>query len=250
MKDSLTVRGKIGELLRKNRFAAFLEIAVVFLPLYLGLIISDGMGSDHVSLGGSVVLLGGPIAYLGLIISLTLLWVSSRLRGAGWVSFGVIRPESWLRTVLKGLGVALVFFGIVALVINPILNAIPNLVPRDMSVFDHLTDNLPNLLINMVFMWLTAGFLEELLWRGYVMNRLMDLLGKQTKLNWMIVILLSAVIFGLGHGYQGTMGMLKTGAIGGLFGVTYLVVGRNLWPLIFAHALIDSIDFVIHFLGG
>ena len=250
MKDSFALQGKFGELLRANKFAIFLEIAVVFLPLYLGLIISDSAGSDHISLGGSVVLLGGPIAYLGLIISLVFLWAASRLRGAGWGNFGVIRPKSRFRTVLMGLGVALVFFGIVTLIINPILNAIPNLVPRDMSVFDYLTDNLPNLIINLVFMWLTAGFLEELLWRGYLMNRLIDLVGNQRKLTWVIVIVASAVIFGLGHSYQGSMGMLKTGAIGALFGLAYLAVGRNLWPLILSHALIDSIDFVIHFFGG
>ena len=99
-------------------------------------------------------------------------------------------------------------------------------------------------------MWITAGFLEEFLWRGYLMERLIDLLGSKSLLTWIFVIILSAVIFGVGHGYQGTMGMLKVGAIGFVFGVSYLVVGRNLWPLVLAHALIDSLDFITHYLGG
>jgi membrane protease YdiL (CAAX protease family) len=136
------------------------------------------------------------------------------------------------------------------MVINPILNAIPNLEPRDMSHFDVLKDNLPNLIINLVFMWITAGFLEEFLWRGYLIEWLIDLFGSQTKLTWAIVVIISAVIFGLGHGYQGTMGMFKTGAIGFVLGLSYLAVRRNLWPLIISHTLIDSIDFETHYFGG
>ena len=45
-------------------------------------------------------------------------------------------------------------------------------------------------------------------------------------------------------------GYEKAGAIGIVFGLSYLFVGRNLWPLIIAHALIDSIDMVQHFFGG
>lgn len=119
-----------------------------------------------------------------------------------------------------------------------------------MSHFDYLTDNLPTLFVNMVLMWITAGFIEEFLWRGYLVERLIDLLGSQTKLTWGVVLVVSAFIFGLGHSYQGTEGMLKTGAVGLVFGISYLVVGRNLWPLILTHALIDSMDFINHYFGG
>jgi len=250
MKDSKPLQEKFGELLRTNKLAIILEIVFVFLPMYLGLIISDSIGSDHVPLGGNIVLKGGPIAYLGLIISLVFFWVVSRLRGASWNDFGVTRPKSWFRTVLMSLGVALVVLGMVVLLINPIINAFPNLEPRDMSSFNYLTGNLPNLIINLVFMLITAGFLEELLWRGYLMNRLIDLQGKQTQLAWVIALVGSAVIFGLGHFYQGPIGIFKTGVIGLVFGLSYLAVGRNLWPLILSHAFIDSIDFITHYFGG
>ena len=48
------------------------------------------------------------------------------------------------------------------------------------------------------------------------------------------------------------IGIVLIGLIlgGVVFGLSYLAVGRKLWPLIFAHALIDSIDFVGHYLGG
>ena len=233
-----------------NKLIIFIEIVVVFLPTYLGLVINNKIGSTHIPLWGDVVILGGPLGYLGLVLSLILLWFFSRQRKAKWDSYGVKRPTSWFRTILMSLGVALGILGVVVLVINPILNVIPNLEPRDMSHFDLLTGNLPSLLINLVLMWITAGFLEEFLWRGYLINRLVDLFGSQATLTWVLVIIISAIIFGLGHGYQGTMGMLKTGAIGLVFGLAFLAVGRNLWPLVLAHALIDSLDFITHYFGG
>jgi membrane protease YdiL (CAAX protease family) len=245
-----SLQEKLGELLRTNRLAILLEIVVVLLPMYLGLIINDRSGTDHIPLGSNVVMLGGPAMYLGMIISLLLLWITSRLRGAGWGDFGLTRPKSWFRTVLMSLGVAFVILGAVVLLINPIIKALPNVEPRDMSRFSYLTGNLPNLIIQLVIIWITAAFLEEFFFRGYLLNRLVDLQGRQTKLAWVIAVAGQALIFGLAHAYQGPVGIFRTGAIGLVFGFAYLAVGRNLWPLILAHGLIDTIDMVTHYFGG
>ncbi len=77
-----------------------------------------------------------------------------------------------------------------------------------------------------------------------------DLFGNESKLAWVIALVGQAVIFGLIHAYQSPVGMFKVGLIGLVFGVSYLVVGKNLWPLILAHGLIDSLDMVSHFFGG
>ena len=48
---------KFGKLLRTNKLAILLEIAVVFVPLYALLIISNRLGGDDfVPLGGELVL--------------------------------------------------------------------------------------------------------------------------------------------------------------------------------------------------
>jgi uncharacterized protein len=244
------MKQRLGVLLRTNKIAIALEIVVMFLPFYLALIINDSIGSNHISLGGGVVILQGPIVYLGMGISLLIFWAAARLRGAGWADFGVTRPKNWFRTVLVSLVVALGVLGAVVLVINPLVNAIPNAEPRDMSMYSHLAGSLPTLILNVALMWITAGFLEELLWRGYLMNRLIDLQGRGTKLAWVIALIGSAIIFGLAHLFQGPVGMFRTGAIGLVFGLAYLAVGRNLWPLILSHAFIDTLDFVSHYFGG
>jgi membrane protease YdiL (CAAX protease family) len=240
MRDA-TRREKLGDLLHTNRLFILLEIVIVFLPMTLGLMISERTGRDQLSLGGGVVLIQGPSAFLGLAISLVFFYIASRLRGARWGDFGLTRPKSWFRTVLISLGVALAIFVAVKVVINPVIGILPNLEARDMSRFDPLKGNLPNLMVNMIGMYITAAFLEEFLWRGYLIERLIDLLGKPTRIAWTIALV---------HIDQGLAGMLKIGAVGLVFGLSYLAVGRNLWPLIIAHGLIDTLDFVGHYFGG
>jgi membrane protease YdiL (CAAX protease family) len=250
MKDSTTLQEKLGDMLRTNKFAIFLEIVVVFIPFYLGLAISDRLCSDYVPLGGDLVLRQGPLAYLGLTISLLFLWVASRVRGASWSDFSLIRPKSWFRTVLISLGIALAVLGAVVMIINPIMKAFPDLGSQDLGSFDYLSGSLPNLIIQLLNIWITAAFLEEFMFRGYLMKRIVNLQGKETKIAWVIALVGSAVIFGLVHSQQGAGGMFKVGAIGLLFGLSYLAVGRKLWPLVLAHGLIDTIDMVQHYFGG
>ena len=250
MNEIKSSQEKLGELLQTNQPAIFLEIVLVLLPCWLGLIMGDRIGPNHIILGGSLKILGSPMTYLGLTISLIFLWIVSRLRSANWGYFGLIRPENWFRTVLKGLGVALAILLTVKLIINPIMNTMQGAGYQDLSRFDYLNGDLPNLIIMLVNIWITAAFLEEFLFRGYLMNRLIDLLGSQTKLAWVIAVAGQAVIFGLLHAYQSPIGMFKVGLIGLVFGLSYRSVGRNLWPLILAHGLIDSLDMLTHFFGG
>ena len=91
--------------------------------------------------------------------------------------------------------------------------------------------------------------MEEFLWRGYALSRLVDLQGKKTKLAWVIALVASAVIFALPHSYQGPGGMILVFAAGLLFGAAYLAVRRNLWILIIAHALMDTLGFVFFYFG-
>ena len=250
MNDSKPLQEKLGELLRINKLAISLEIAVVFVPLYVLLIVSDRLvGKDFIPLGGDLVIVGAPLVYVGMVLALATVWIVSIIRGCSWGDYGLARPESWWRAILMGVGVTVAFI-VAGLLLNELSKlAFPSITP-DLSRFDHLHGNLPNLIINVVLLWFTAGFVEEFLWRGYLMNRLVDLQGRRTKLAWMIALVVSAIIFGLGHTYQGLGGVIKVTAMGLILGAAFLAVGRNLWPLIFAHAIVDTINMVQHYFGG
>jgi len=250
MEDPKPLQEKFFELLQTNKFAILLEIAVVFVPLYVILIVSHRMGgNDFVPLGGELVLAGAPLLYLGMILALAAVWVVSKMRGISWSYFGLARPKSWGRTILLGIGMTLVFL-VAATLLSQLIKLVFQTPEADLSRFAPLHGNLPNLIINVVALWFTAGFLEEFLWRGYLMNRLIDLQGKNTRLAWTISLVGSAIIFGLAHAYQGLGGVIKISAVGLLLGGGFLAVRRNLWPLIIVHVVIDTISMVQHYFGG
>jgi uncharacterized protein len=250
VKEPKPLQEKIGALLRTNKAAIMLEIAVVFVPMYVLLIVNDRLGgNDFIPLGGNVVLVGPPLVYLGMILGLAAVWVASKLRGNSWGYFGLARPKSWVRTILFGIGMTIAFM-VTATLLVQLLKLVNLNTEADLSRFTPLHGNLPNLVINVVALWFTAGFVEEFLWRGYLMNRIVDFLGKNTKFNWVIALVGSSIIFGLGHTYQGVGGVVKITAIGLLLGAGFLSVRRNLWPLIIVHVVIDTVSMVQHYYGG
>jgi membrane protease YdiL (CAAX protease family) len=82
---------------------------------------------------------------------------------------------------------------------------------------------------------LTAGVVEELFYRGY----LMWCLGAFVP-TW-LALLVSSLLFGIGHAYQGPTGIAKTGAAGLFLGALYWLSG-SLWIPIIVHGLIDAVN--------
>jgi len=81
----------------------------------------------------------------------------------------------------------------------------------------------------------TAGICEELLYRGL----LLAVMGAAVGL-WPAV-LLSTLVFGLGHAYQGGVGILKTAAVG-LALALLAVGGGTLFLPMLVHAVIDLVN--------
>ena len=85
-----------------------------------------------------------------------------------------------------------------------------------------------------VFMTLsmTAGFCEELLFRGFLIEYFTPMTGL-----WGAVGS-SAVIFGIAHSYQGPAGMVKTGLVGLVMGALFLFSG-SIWAAVILHLALD-----------
>ena len=97
--------------------------------------------------------------------------------------------------------------------------------------------------------WIGVAAYEELI-RIFALNRLWRVWPQQFA-KW-IVLIVTAVLFGLVHIYQGPLSMFFITIQGLLYGWYYLRFGR-VWPLIIAHALYDSlqvIQIVMAFRGG
>ena len=79
---------------------------------------------------------------------------------------------------------------------------------------------------------ITAGLCEELLYRGYLIWYL------QHWLPLALAVGLAAIIFGVGHFYQGPHGMILTTVVGAFMAAVYLVTG-SLFASMAVHALMD-----------
>lgn len=89
--------------------------------------------------------------------------------------------------------------------------------------------------IRFVAVAFTAGICEEVVYRWFAIGYIRWLAPGSSDL---LVIVLVAVGFGLAHFYQGRLGVLATGLIGGLFAWLTLQSG-SIVPAMIAHVLID-----------
>lgn len=88
---------------------------------------------------------------------------------------------------------------------------------------------------------LTAGFCEELIFRAYFIRYFQQLLGAYDPTSsWSI--LLSAIIFGVIHAYQGWQAIIKVSSMAILFGYIFVHTG-SIW-------LVAILHFGIDFMGG
>ena len=91
-----------------------------------------------------------------------------------------------------------------------------------------------------VVLWIclsaTAGFCEEVLFRGYFQKQFTRLL----RCRWSALMVVS-VLFGLGHGYEGLQRMVLIALLGLAFGLMSLL-RKSLRPAMMAHTLQDTIS--------
>jgi membrane protease YdiL (CAAX protease family) len=80
---------------------------------------------------------------------------------------------------------------------------------------------------------IVIGFSEELLYRGYLLSTLKDVLGSKF---WSVLV--SAAVFGAMHLGQDILTAWSAFLIGLVFGA-FFVWTRRLWPLVIAHAMFD-----------
>lgn len=174
-------------------------------------------------------------------------WISLRLRRIRWKQIGFTRYRTWARTLMLGItwGVGLELFDLFAK--QPLLTRLLGK-PPDLSGFPAVRGNLQYALLIVAVIWVLAAFGEELVYRGYLMNRVADL-GGGTRTAWIVSLLLISALFGFVHYGQGLTGILEEGSDGLILGSVYLLYRRNLAIPIVAHGLCDTIDIALLFLG-
>ncbi len=161
-----------------------------------------------------------------------------------WSFFG-FQKNPFLPSLLKA-----VFYTLIIIVVNDFL--FQPLVEyyygfTDLSSFEGLKGNLFNYLIFILFIWVVAAFGEEFLYRGYMTKRLAIIFGDNRKA-WLIAIIVSSIVFGFAHTYQGTSGVISTFFVALIFGAIFYKNKQNLWIGVLTHGFYDMFGITLIFL--
>jgi len=179
------------------------------------------------------------------LVLLLIVWLGIRSRGVKikeliggrWKS-----PEDFL----IDLGIALGFW-LSALAILAALGYLLGLAKASQAgearkLAEMLGPQSPIALTMFILLSSVAGFIEEIIFRGYLQRQLGALTG-----NIYLGLILSAIVFGLGHGYEGPRRMVLIAVFGMLFGLL-TIWRRSLRPAMIAHAWHDSASGIVLYL--
>jgi hypothetical protein len=179
---------------------------------------------------------------IGKILLVGAAWGLVRLRGESLSDIGLKRPASWMRTFIIGIGFAAIVF--VAMYLSEKAGF-----RRDLSKFKDVQGNLELALLGVCYAFIGAGFYEEFMFRGFLMQGLAMLFGAG-RTAWIVACIIQGALFGAAHAYQNPLGIAITGTLGVFMGLIVLASGRNLWPVIIGHGLFDASRFVLFYFEG
>jgi len=231
------MKSRLGVLLNTNPITKVLEILLVFTPALIAIILLEPIAGDSL-IGQQAVI------WVANVAMLVLVWLGLRLRGEDCRHFGLTFKRLTWKEALKMFGLSLVVLVIAVLgfVFGSILMANITGIPEstDLSNYAYLQDNPGMLVLTLCGVYLVSSFGEEVVYRGFLINRISEL-GLRTKSATVVAVLVSAVIFGLAHYSWGPMGIVQTGFMGLALGICYVKLKKRLWILILAHAYMDTI---------
>ena len=192
---------------------------------------APGCESSGLRLLAIAVIVAGNLA--GPLVGAPLVLIWAVASGTPFRELGFTRPRRWALTIAAAVVAGIAFKLLMKAVVMPLLGADP--INRAYHYLAGNTEALPLMLVNVI---LVAGLGEEIVYRGYLFERLGKLFGSSAIAKGAIVVI-GAAIFGAAHyGNQGLAGVQQA-TIGGLVFGTVFAATNRIWPLIIAHAAFD-----------
>jgi hypothetical protein len=166
-----------------------------------------------------------------IVALLVLAW--ARLTHKPWSDLGFVRPRSWPATILGGLALGILLKLGMKAVVMPLLGA-----PAINPAYHFLAGNagaLPAMILTSIVI---AGFGEELVYRGFLFERLGKLLGHGTGARVAAVLFTSALFAAMHLSDQGLAGAEQAVITGFVFGTIFAITG-SIWLPMVMHAAFD-----------
>jgi CAAX protease family protein len=194
------------------------------------------------------ILLIPPIGVLISFLAVIIYLLIGKNRQMNFRSVGFKVPENWLRTILLCL-----IFGILIelgfqIVLNPILE-IATASKIDLSAYESLRGNISIYVMMIVIGWVVGGFIEEVLFRGFLLSRISKLFSGNTVIGDSIAIAITSAAFGFSHLYQGWSGVLSTGLISVIFGIIFVRTNKIIWYPVLTHGFVNMTALTLMLFG-
>ena len=228
---------QLPDLNRRTRIAPVWH-TVVFLIVVMGLALVQGRQQpslENAHLSSRLPLYGAMIAFELALFSyvwLGLKLAGTRVRdviGGKWTTAGDVARDA---------GIAVLFWLIVA----GVLLTLEKLLGENTTGLGAVKALLPQGTVEIA-VWIalctTAGFCEELIFRGYLQRQLLALTGRVD-----LAIVFQAIVFGLAHIYQGFKGVITISIYGAMFGVL-AAIRKSLRPGMMQHASQDIFSGIV-----
>ena len=118
--------------------------------------------------------------------------------------------------------------------------------PPTLGAFRAIQESWAKLIAGIIAAWILGGFLEELVFRGVVLQAV-----EAFAAGWLalpaasgLAICFAAAGAGVIHLYQGPRAAIIITQLSILFGVLFVISGYNLWAVMVCHGLYDTIAFI------
>src|SRR5262249_27913135 len=147
--------------------------------------------------------------------------LSVRLRDRRWTAIGLNRPASWFRTLRIAVASSSLRIMLGEFVIEPLTRKFWPPIAASAGA-ESIPGSVEMALLGLLFVWTLAAFGEELVYRGYLLTRAADLGERSAAADWVGIVVVS-VLFGYGHFYKGTAGILDSGVAGLILGAAYML---------------------------
>ncbi len=182
------------------------------------------------------------IPYLNIILAFILVLIYSYKRKGIKVELGFTKPKSLVKTICASIGLATCIVLISYFVLLPQIERITGH-PLDLGIFKQLKSNTNLFIISLILGWVIGGFIEETIFRGFIISKFIIHLPHQA--GAIIGIIVSSIIFGYLHTYQGPSGQILTGLVGLMLAIIFVISKRNLWLNIFTHGFVNTISMIL-----
>lgn len=211
------------------------------------IVLYAGIGFALRGLVGNAAVAGYEVSwsiFASAIVGMSILYWSSR-EPQGLQALGLARPKRWSTAILFGflglIGVYALVVIIISVLISIGLMAAPE--PSEVGIVSGPNPAI-SLTATLILMWINAAFFEELIFRGFILQKCANAIGKGI-VSGIIGAAISAGLFGLLHyPSQGLTGVVITGVTGFFLGILFLLTKRNLTSVVITHGLINTVSIV------